>query len=75
MVAGSIWGCHKHKSDLGFLESWNTTENAVEVTALAHNDVILILDETKKAGSTPGKRIEVLLNVTMRLAQQQEKSD
>jgi putative DNA primase/helicase len=73
MVAGSIWGCHRHKSDLGFLESWNTTENAVEMTALAHNDVILILDETKKAGSTAAERIKVVLNVIMRLAQQQGK--
>ena len=72
MVAGSVWGCHR-QPDNGFLESWNTTANQVEITALAHNDGLLILDETKKAGSTPAKRAEVILDVTMRLAEQTEK--
>lgn len=72
MVAGSVWGCH-HQPDNGFLESWNTTANKVEITALAHNDGLLILDETKKAGSTNAKRVELILDVTIRLAQQTEK--
>lgn len=72
MVAGSVWGCHR-QLDNGFMESWNTTANAVEITALAHNDGVLILDETKKAGSTHAKRAEVILDVTMRLAEQMEK--
>jgi putative DNA primase/helicase len=72
MVAGSVWGCHR-QPDNGFLESWNTTANAVEITALAHNNGLLILDETKKAGSTHSKRAEVVMDVTMRLAEQTEK--
>ena len=72
MVAGSVWGCHR-QPDRGFLESWNTTANAVEITALAHNDGLLILDETKKAGGTHQKRIENVLDVTIRLAEQVEK--
>jgi putative DNA primase/helicase len=72
MVAGSVWGCH-FQSDNGFLESWNTTANAVEITALAHNDGLLILDETRKAGSTDRIRAEVVIDVTMRLAEQKEK--
>ncbi len=71
MVAGSVWGCHR-QPDKGFLESWNTTANAVEVTALAHNDGLLILDETKAQGNVT-KRLELVLNVTMRLAEQREK--
>jgi putative DNA primase/helicase len=73
MVDGSVWGCHR-QVELGFLEGWNTTPNAVEVTALAHNDGLLILDETRKAGGNPTKRLEVVLEVTMRLAEQQEKN-
>jgi putative DNA primase/helicase len=72
MVAGSVWGCHR-QPDNGFLESWNTTANKAEITALAHNDGLLILDETKKAGSTHAKRAEVILGVTIRLAEQMEK--
>jgi putative DNA primase/helicase len=72
MVAGSIWGCHR-LTDLGFLETWNSTNNAVELTALAHNDGLLILDETKGAGSTDAKRAQVVMDVTMRLAEQKEK--
>jgi putative DNA primase/helicase len=72
MVAGSVWGLRPN-SDLGFLESWNTTANKVEITALAHNDGLLILDETKKAGNNDQKRIETVLEVTIRVAQQQEK--
>jgi putative DNA primase/helicase len=72
MVAGSVWGCHT-QPDLGFLESWNTTAAEAEITALAHNDGLLILDETKKAGATDAKRAEVIMDVIMRLAEQQEK--
>jgi putative DNA primase/helicase len=72
MVAGSVWGRHR-QPDRGFLESWNTTANKVELTALAHNDGLLILDETKKAGANHQKRIEAVLDVTFRLAEQVEK--
>jgi putative DNA primase/helicase len=72
MVAGSVWGRHR-QPDRGFLESWNTTDNAVEITVLAHNDGILILDETKNAGSNDPKRIETVLGVTFRHAEQVEK--
>jgi putative DNA primase/helicase len=73
MVAGSVWGCHR-EGERGFLESWNTTANKVEVTALAHNDGLLILDETKKAGATNQEKIETVLEVTIRLAEQVEKT-
>ena len=73
MVAGSVWGCHR-EGERGFLESWNTTANKVEVTALAHNDGLFILDETKKAGATNQKKIETVLEVTIRLAEQVEKT-
>ena len=72
MVAGSVWGCHR-LPDMGFLETWNTTANAVEITALAHNDGLLILDETKKAGNSDAERAKAVINVTMRLAEQREK--
>ena len=52
MVAGSVWGCHRDdgKREKGFAETWHTTPGKVEVTALAHNNIVLILDETKRAG-------------------------
>src|ERR1700683_3673711 len=58
MVAGSVWGC-RQSADNGFIETWNTTANKVEITALGHNDGLLILDETKNAGNTDTKRIEM----------------
>jgi putative DNA primase/helicase len=45
----------------------------VEITALAHNDCLLILDETTLAGSDDRSRAQVVITVTMRLAQQREK--
>src|ERR1019366_5447930 len=49
MVAGSLWGCHlsPERREKGFAESWHTTAGKVEITALAHNETLLILDETK----------------------------
>jgi len=53
MVAGSLWGCHKDsgRREIGFAEHWHTTGGEsggkIEITALAHNDTVLILDETK----------------------------
>jgi putative DNA primase/helicase len=72
MVAGSIWGCRR-QPDKGFIESWLTTANAVEPTAVAHNDSILLLDETRNAGPSDSKRIEVVKDVVFRLAEQREK--
>jgi putative DNA primase/helicase len=45
----------------------------VEITALAHNDCLLILDETSLAGSDDRSRAQVVITVTMALAQQREK--
>jgi hypothetical protein len=75
MVAGSVWGCHRGAGNLeiGFAESWNSTANQIEVTALAHNDSILILDETTLAGPDDRKRAEVVTTVVMALAEQSEK--
>ena len=52
MVAGSIWGCHRslERREKGFAESWHTTAGKVEITALAHNETVLLLDDTKRAG-------------------------
>jgi putative DNA primase/helicase len=54
MVTGSIWGCHlsQERGERGFAETWHTTAGKVELTALAHNETVLILDETKR---TAGK--------------------
>ena len=63
IVSGSVWGCHRgegRRREKGFAESWNTTVNKVEVTALAHNDALLILDETKNAGNDDGKRARMI---------------
>lgn len=46
-VAASVWGCGADPgaSDQSHLRRWNTTGNALEATAAAHNDGLLILDE------------------------------
>jgi putative DNA primase/helicase len=75
MVAGSVWGCHREKGnrELGFAETWHTTKNELEITALAHNDCLLLLDEASQAGSTDRERAEVVTTVIMTLAQLREK--
>jgi putative DNA primase/helicase len=74
MVAGSIWGCHRgERREKGFTESWHSTAGAIEITALAHNDALLILDETKRAGATERARAEVVTSVVFGLAEGLEK--
>ena len=69
MVAGSVWGCHRDpaKRQAGFCEKWNTTVNELEVTALAHNDALLILDETKLAAGKEKDRADIVLDVVFRI--------
>jgi putative DNA primase/helicase len=57
----------------GFMELWNTTKDAVELTALAHNDALLILDETRAAGDTDAEIAKVVFAVGFRLAGGKEK--
>jgi putative DNA primase/helicase len=75
MVAGSVWGCHRGdgRREKGFAESWNSTSGKVEVTALAHNDGLLILNETKRAGANDRQRAEVVTSVAFGLAEMTEK--
>jgi len=75
MVTGSIWGCHRspERRENGFAENWHTTANKVEITALAHNETVLILDETKRAGGTDKERARVVLEVSLNLAENVEK--
>jgi putative DNA primase/helicase len=75
MVAGSFWGCHRgqERRYTGFAESWNTTQNAVERTALAHNHSLLILDETKRAGRNDRDRAQNVVNMAVGLAEHTEK--
>ena len=75
MVAGSVWGCHRGEGhrERGFAESWNSTSGKVEVTALAHNDALLILDETKRAGKDDRDRAQVVTLVGFGLAEMTEK--
>jgi putative DNA primase/helicase len=75
MVAGSFWGCHRlpeHK-EKGFAESWHTTAGKVEITALAHNETLLILDETKRAGRTDVKRAQAVIDISFNLAENTER--
>jgi hypothetical protein len=75
MVAGSFWGCHRAEGrrQLGFGESWNTTQGKVEVTALGHNHALLILDETKRAGKNDHERAQAVVNTAVGLAEHTEK--
>jgi uncharacterized protein (DUF927 family) len=61
------------RRQLGFGESWNTTQNAVEKTGLAHNHGLLILDETKRAGRDDVERGKVVLSMAVALAEHTEK--
>src|SRR3984893_7099899 len=51
MVTGSIWGCHPspERRENGVAQSWHTTAGKIEITALAHNETVLPLDETKRS--------------------------
>jgi uncharacterized protein (DUF927 family) len=75
MVAGSVWGCHRGEGrrEKGFAESWKSTAGKVEVTAFAHNDALLILDETKLAGKNDKERAEIIKDVVLKLAEHTEK--
>ena len=75
MVAGSFWGCHRsaERREKGFAESWHTTAGKVEITALAHNETLLILDETKRAGRTDMQRAQAVIDISFNLAENTER--
>ena len=69
IVGGSVWGCRVGASShLGFLATWATTQEGVELYGRAHNDAFLALDETRLAGSDRdmGKLVATFI---MRLAE------
>jgi putative DNA primase/helicase len=74
-VAGSVWGCHvgAERQEKGFAESWHTTEGKVEKTAMAHNNTVLILDETQRAGRNAQHRANVITDITFSLAEGNER--
>ena len=73
MVAGSIWGCHlsPERRENGFAESWHTTANKIQITALAHNETVLILDEHDGEDK---KRGPAILDISFGLAENVEKA-
>ena len=75
IVGGSVWGCHvgTERQEKGFSESWHTTGGKLELTALAHNDTTLVLDETQRAGRNARQRAEVLLDIAFSLAEGNER--
>jgi putative DNA primase/helicase len=75
MVTGSIWGCHRspERKENGFSESWHTTAGKIEITALAHNETVLPLDETKRAGRTDKERGQAVLDISFGLAESVER--
>jgi putative DNA primase/helicase len=75
MVTGSIWGCHQsaERRENGFSESWHTTAGKIEITALAHNETVLPLDETKRSGRTDKERGQAVLDISFGLAEGVEK--
>jgi putative DNA primase/helicase len=74
-VAGSVWGCHvgAERQEKGFAESWHTTAGKAELTALVHNDTVLILDETQRAGRNARQRAEVIADAAFSLAEGNER--
>jgi putative DNA primase/helicase len=75
MVAGSCWGCHRtpEHRERGFAETWHTTPNKVELSALAHNETLFIPDETKLAGDSDKQRAQNVIQVSFALAENAEK--
>lgn len=75
MAAGSFWGSYRlePRRDDGFSETWNSTANKLELTALVHNCSLLILDETKLAGDNDASRADTVVRVVMSLSEQTEK--
>jgi uncharacterized protein (DUF927 family) len=60
-VAGSIWGGGALSK--GFLNSWRTTDNALESRAVLHSDTLLLLDELGQvSGQVAAKTIYMLAN-------------
>ncbi len=57
-VAGSVWGGGGHK---GFMRQWNSTHNAIENTAVLHNDNMLVLDEIGQASAETVAQIPYML--------------
>jgi uncharacterized protein (DUF927 family) len=76
MVAGSVWGCHvsRERQDKGFIESWHTTEGQVEKTGLAHNNTVLLLDETRLAGSDAKTRAITISKIVFQLSEGVERN-
>jgi uncharacterized protein (DUF927 family) len=68
-------GCHRssERRKNGFAENWHTTAGKVEITALAHNETVLILDETKRAGRNDKERGQTVLDISFGLAENVEK--
>jgi putative DNA primase/helicase len=75
MVTGSIWGCHlsQERGERGFAETWHTTAGKVELTALAHNETVLILDETKRAAGNDKDRAKAVVEISFGLAEGAER--
>jgi hypothetical protein len=71
-VVSSIWGWNIDKSIAyarGFGETWNSTGNALEKVALAHNHNFLFLDETRALVDYTNSRTASILDSLMRLDQ------
>ena len=75
MVTGSVWGCHlsPERRENGFSESWHTTAGKIEITALAHNETVLPLDETKRSGRNDKERGQAVLDISFGLAESVER--
>ena len=74
-VGGSVWGCHvgAERQERGFCETWHSTSGKIELTALAHNETALFLDETQRAGRTARQRAEVISDIAFSLAEGNER--
>jgi len=57
-VAGSVCGGGGHK---GFMRQWNSTHNAIENTAVLHDDNLLVLDEIGQASAETISQIPYML--------------
>jgi putative DNA primase/helicase len=72
-IVSSIWGWNHRNGNLGFGETWNTTQNNLEQLGPAHNHNLLFLDETRVSPSFQNSPASAVLNAVMSLDSSQGK--
>jgi hypothetical protein len=70
-AAGAMWGCNLDLPLPTFSETWNNTVNKIDLIAVLHHAMFLVLDETKSIDDDEQRRkaFLVIAKALMRLAE------